>query len=403
MIRRTETAFTIRRRQQRRSGALLAFAASLTLVGGFVAVSRALTVDMVRVNDVLVPRAGLEDWASAQRARWESEEVTLIFQGKPFRYTRSELGARLPSEELEDAVARVERTEHGDTIPSVYWSPEVDPETLFSAVYALRERTKPETKAEAANAAEGRSLDVHATLKMLKQETFPTSAVVATLPSSKPVLRGSVAGARPGTFSQQLAEHSSNYKKVGRSWSRGHNIERAAESLDGVIIEPHGELSFNEVVGNRSFQRGFMPANEIARGRVVDGIGGGVCQVATALHAAALKAGFDVLEHYVHSKRPRYAGRGFDTAVAWGHKDLRIRNPYPDYVRIRGTARDTKLTIELWSGQRAPDVDISTSTLQGALGAKHSVLRIERVRTVHWPSGPKTDTKTLHYPAEPRD
>ncbi|MEM7434992.1 MAG: VanW family protein [Myxococcota bacterium] len=400
MIRRIETRFTIMRRKRRRLRVLVMVGASLTLVGGFVAVSHALTVDMVRVNDVRIPRAGLEGWASTHRERWESEEITLIFQGKPFRYTRAELGAQLPLEELDDAIARVDRTEDGDTIPSVYWSPEVDPETLFGAVYSLRERTRPEAEGDA---AQGRSLDVHATLKMLKQETFPSAAVVAILPSSKPVLRGSVAGARPGTFSQQLAEHSSNYKKVGRSWSRGHNIERAAESLDGVIIEPHGELSFNEVVGNRSFQRGFMPANEIARGRVVDGIGGGVCQVATALHAAALKAGFDVLEHYVHSKRPRYAGRGFDTAVAWGHKDLRIRNPYPDYVRIRGTARDTKLTIELWSGQQAPEVDISTSTLQGTLGAKHNVLRIERIRTVHWSNGPKTDSKTLHYPAEPRN
>ena len=134
----------------------------------------------------------------------------------------------------------------------------------------------------------------------------------------------------------------------------------------------------------------------------MDGIGGGVCQVATALHAAALKAGFEIVEHYVHSKRPRYAGRGFDTAVAWGLKDLRIRNPYGDYVRIRGEARDGTLSVGLWSGHKPPEVQIATTTVKGELGERQKLLLIERTRTVRWPDGPKTDTKLLRYPPEPR-
>ena len=125
--------------------------------------------------------------------------------------------------------------------------------------------------------------------------------------------------------------------------------------------------------------------------------------MATALHGAALVAGFEILEHYVHSKRPRYAARGVDTAVAWGLKDLRIRNPYDDHVRIRGDALGGTLTVGLWSGGQAPRVEITTNIREGTLDARHEPLLIERTRTVYWPEGPQTDRTVLRYPAEPRD
>ncbi len=375
--------------------------AALLVIGGFAAISEALTIDIIRVNDLLIPRTQWHQWAEVYRARWESTEVTLVVDGRPYRRSRAALGAHLFKDELSAAIGRIDNTDSGPETSIVYWTPEVDHAALLATTFALREQIAPVDE-EGHSAPGKRTLDLHGALKLLKQ-MLPTSGVIAVLPTRKPVLRGLVAGARPGTFSQKLAGHTSTYRKVGRSWSRGYNIEQAAKALDGVVIEPHGELSFNEVVGDRSFQRGFMPANEIARGRVVDGIGGGVCQVATALHAAALKAGFEIMEHYVHSKRPRYAGRGFDTAVAWGLKDLRIRNPYNDYVRIRGDARAGALSIELWSGHKVPVIEITTATQQGDPEDRYKPLLVERMRTVYWPDGPRTDTALLQYPAEPKN
>ena len=378
------------------------FFAALVLViaGGSVAISEALTIDVVQVNDLRIPLSDVSEWAEAHRDRWQAAELTLLVDGRAHRMSRTELGASLPLDELLAAVDRVVDRDADEGAQSVYWTAEVDHAQLLATTFALRERITPFDE-DGNPPPNTKTLDLHGTLKVLKQ-ALPTSQLVATLPMRKPVLRGVVAGARPGTFSQRIGHHTSSYRKVGRSWSRGHNIERGAKALDSVVIEPYGELSFNEVVGDRSFQRGFMPANEIARGRVVDGIGGGVCQVATALHAAALKAGFEILEHYVHSKRPRYAGRCFDTAVAWGLKDLRLRNPYGDYVRIRVEARDGTLSVGLWSGHKPPEVQIATTTIKGELGERQKLLLIERTRTVRWPDGLKTDTKLLRYPPEPR-
>jgi len=401
VMRKAQTRFTRQRRRSTVARRSTVGALALILVGGSVAISKALAIDLVRVNDMRIPVSQVEDWAESYRARWQSAELTLLVDGRPYRTTRGELGASLPVDELLAAIERVGNRDSSEEVRTVFWSAEVDHTQLLATTFALRESITP-VDSEGHALPNHRTLDLHGALKVLKQ-TLPTSQVVATLPTRKPILRGQVAGARSGTFSQQLGHHTSTYRKVGRSWSRGHNIERGAQALDGVVIEPYGELSFNEVVGDRSFQRGFMPANEIARGRVVDGIGGGVCQVATALHAAALKAGFEILEHYVHSKRPRYAGRGLDTAVAWGLKDLRIRNPYGDYVRVRGDARSGTLSIGLWSGLEPPEVDITTATLKGKLGARDKLLIVERTRTVYWPEGPKHDTKLLRYPAEPKN
>jgi hypothetical protein len=374
---------------------------ALLAIGGSMAISRALTIDAVRVNELRIPLSHAGEWAEAYRDRWEAVEVTLLVDGRPYRMTRAGLGAHLDIDELTVAIERVSDGGSAPELRTVYWSADVDHAQLLASTFGLRESITP-TDNEGELPPNTKTLDLHGALKVLRK-ALPTSQVLVTLPTRKPVLRALAAGARPGTFSQLLARHNSTYRKVGRTWSRGHNIEEAARALDGVVIEPHGELSFNEVVGNRSFQRGFMPANEIARGRVVDGIGGGVCQVATALHAAALDGGFEIVEHYVHSKRPKYAGRGLDSAVAWGLKDLRIRNPYGDYVRVRGDAHSGNLSIGLWSGHKPPKVEIATAIEQGTLEARHKPLVIERTRTVHWADGPKTDKKILRYPAEPRN
>lgn len=401
MLRKAPTAFTRARRRTRWIRRSVAATGVVVTLLGWTAIDEALTIDRVRVNERVIPRARIVSWAERYRDRWEDTELTLLVDDHPHRLSRAALGATLSVDELLASVERVSENSSEDEVPTVFWTPDIDRAKLLEATFDLRERITP-VDDEGLPPPGQRRLDLHGSLDVLK-ETLPTASVVATLPTRAPVLRGTVAGARPGTFSQLVGQHTSSYRKVGRSWSRGHNIEQGAKMLDGVIIEPFGELSFNEVVGNRSFQRGFMPANEIARGRIVDGIGGGVCQVATALHAAALRAGFDVLEHYVHSKRPRYAGRGFDTAVAWGLKDLRVRNPYPDYVRIRGEAHSGTLTIGLWSGQQPPEVDISTKIVSGTLGQRQRPLVVERVRTVRWPDGTRTDRRPLRYPAEPKD
>ena len=104
--------------------------------------------------------------------------------------------------------------------------------------------------------------------------------------------------------------------------ARAQNIRLAADAIDGVVIEPGGVFSFNEVVGDSSAERGYQEAPVIRNGKVAVG----VCQVSTALYIAAVKADLDIVERHPHSVVSDYAPIGLDATIVYGQIDLRIRN-----------------------------------------------------------------------------
>lgn len=135
---------------------------------------------------------------------------------------------------------------------------------------------------------------------------------------------------------------------------RIHNIKVAAHNLDGTLIGPEEVLSFNRVVGARTAARGFIDAPVIINDEMESGMGGGVCQVATALHGAAIFGGLQVKERRSHSRPSGYAPLGLDATVIDGVQDLKVQNPYPVplYVRAYFPSRFV-LRIEL-IGAEAP-------------------------------------------------
>jgi len=125
---------------------------------------------------------------------------------------------------------------------------------------------------------------------------------------------------------------------------RGHNIERAASAFgDGVTIGRGQTFSFNEVVGPRDQPHGYWRAHVIVDGEMIDGDGGGVCQVSSTIHAAARMADLAIDERSPHSRPSTYIPVGLDATVSWPSKDLKIVNMLEDDVvlDVRAT-RDPK-------------------------------------------------------------
>lgn len=120
--------------------------------------------------------------------------------------------------------------------------------------------------------------------------------------------------------------------------SRVYNVELAARKLDGILISPGEEFSFNGAVGEISQATGFLSAYVISGGRTVLGDGGGVCQDSTTMFRAALDAGLPIIERWAHSYRVGYyeqnAKAGFDATVYAPNKDFRFRNDTPGYILI---------------------------------------------------------------------
>lgn len=153
---------------------------------------------------------------------------------------------------------------------------------------------------------------------------------------------------------------------------RIHNVALAASRLNGVLIKPGEELSFNKTIGDISAATGYQSAYIIKEGRTVLGDGGGVCQVSTTLFRAALNAGLPIIERRAHAYRVHYYEEGgfkpgLDATVFSPSVDLRIKNDTPTYILIQ-TKTDTRnltLTFELYGTRDGRKAEIFNHVVWG--------------------------------------
>ncbi len=144
--------------------------------------------------------------------------------------------------------------------------------------------------------------------------------------------------------------------------SRVHNIREAANAIDGNILSPGEVFSFNETVGPRSAETGYLEAPVMVDDDLVPGIGGGICQVSSTLYNAVLLANLSVVARSNHSMAPAYIPAGRDATVAYDYIDFRFRNDGLSHVLIKFLVTNNTITAKVYghvpSGQ---EVSIVTS------------------------------------------
>lgn len=126
--------------------------------------------------------------------------------------------------------------------------------------------------------------------------------------------------------------------------SRNTNLRLACEALDGIVIDPGKTFSFNTVVGSRTSSAGYKEA-PACESRDGEKTGGGVCQVASTLYAAALMADLEILERSEHDFVPGYIDFGMDADV--DSADLRMRNNSSYPVQISAEVSNSKVSIRI--------------------------------------------------------
>lgn len=147
-----------------------------------------------------------------------------------------------------------------------------------------------------------------------------------------------------------LVSEFTTYYSTGNT-SRAGNIARAAELLNGLVIEPGEVFSCSTAIGPITEENGYLPAGTYVQGKVEDGIGGGVCQISTTLYNAALLAKLTIVERSPHSMAVSYVDPARDAAIAGNYKDLKLRNDYEYPVMISAAAGDGTLTIAIHTAE----------------------------------------------------
>ena len=197
----------------------------------------------------------------------------------------------------------------------------------------------------------GRRIDVYATLaaldEMLRQGgsrvEVPVEQVTPTLTRDK------LAGV---DLADTLGDFETKYATDHKHLDRTFNLRLAASHLNGKVILPGETFDFNQVVGPRDEPHGYRVAKVIADGELVDGMGGGTCQVAGTLHGAALFAGLEIVQRTPHTRPSFYIKMGLDAAVAYPTIDLKLRNPFPFPVVLKETVAGGVVHAEILGPKR---------------------------------------------------
>ncbi|MFN7016665.1 MAG: VanW family protein [Fimbriimonadales bacterium] len=163
---------------------------------------------------------------------------------------------------------------------------------------------------------------------------------------------------------------------------RNHNIRLAAQALDGRVLMPGEQISYNQTVGKRTLQRGFRVAPVIVRGEKQLGVGGGICQVASTLFNAALLSDLKIVRRVNHSIPVDYVPLGRDATATDTGIDLVIENPFDHPIAIAAEAGRSALTIRVL-GPPQPHRRVVLRTERVALLAPP----MRRVNDPHLPLG----------------
>lgn len=292
----------------------------------------------------------------AALAGYLTREVELVTAHGNVKLTWAELGATVDSDE----VGRVRGTDLGALAARGSLPLRIDRDEASKALFAIKAShdTSPINayldleERQIHDDRPGQGLDVWASLPRLEAAARQGASKLALVNVSVPA---AVTKQTLGIddISTVMGHHLTKFSVADRD--RNFNLKLAASKLNGVVLPPNEEWSFNATVGERSEIEGYKIAHVITAGEMVDGLAGGTCQISTTLFGAAFFAGLDLVRTSNHSRPSAYTPLGFDATVVWPNTDLKLRNPYDFPVVIHYRVANGEALVEILGKPRPYD------------------------------------------------
>ncbi len=312
--------------------------------------------------------------ASARVRRYLASKVSLeLGEGKRAELPLGKLGAQLDRARLAQLIRdtrdptsplRRARRSAGLSDPLVLPLPiELRPELAIAELERLKDsfdRLPVDARMDLENKrlvpeSVGKLLDVdrtYASLRLAAQQGAPS----ATASFEERLPRRRTAQLNDVVIDDVIGWFETNYQRGERYEARTYNLRLAASKLDGTVLMPGEVFDFNEVVGPRDEAAGYKVATVIAQGELVDGIGGGTCQISGTLHGAAFFAGLQIVERYAHTRPSSYIKMGMDATVVYPTITFRVANPFSFPVVLHQTVKDGVVRAEILGPKRTRTV-----------------------------------------------
>lgn len=207
-------------------------------------------------------------------------------------------------------------------------------------------------------------IDLNISVEEAKNLVAASSQTDITIPLK--ITKPNVTTSQIGTeaFPNQLATFSTKFSAANTN--RTTNIKLATSKINGVVLMPGETFSYNQVVGKRTVSAGFKEAHIFANGQVLDGVGGGICQVSSTLYNTVLLSNLEIIERSNHSFNTGYVKLGTDATVSWGGPDFKFKNSRNYPIKIVGRVNGGTVTIDIYGlkEQNEYEVVIESQVLQ---------------------------------------
>lgn len=158
------------------------------------------------------------------------------------------------------------------------------------------------------------------------------------------------------------------------------NMATAFAAIDGLIVDPGDNFSFNECTGDSNLtENGYLPASVIENEQYVSGIGGGICQASTTIYNAGIMAGMEIVERYNHFYTSIYVYGGLDATIDYGNLDLKMKNTTGYQIFFHTWMEGVTLYCEIYGWQSPEWDEVRTETECSWVGDESFGFEAERV------------------------
>jgi vancomycin resistance protein YoaR len=199
-------------------------------------------------------------------------------------------------------------------------------------------------------------------------------------------------------FADCLAQKSTTLS--GSTSARINNITKACASINGIVLNPGEEFSYNNALGQRTEAAGYQAAGAYSNGQVVSEIGGGICQVSSTLYYCTLYSNLKITARTCHYFPVTYLPSGLDAAVSWGSPDFKFVNnrDFPIKIEAYTDMSSYTATVKIWG----TDVDgsyvqMTTDTWATSEGTGATSYRSVYDKNGNLISKTKEADSTYHY------
>ena len=202
---------------------------------------------------------------------------------------------------------------------------------------------------------EGIDFDVEAAKTILQEDK---EEYIIPLIITKPEITLADIGEK--AFPNELATFTTRYDVS--DVDRTTNLELACGKINGKVILPGETFSYNQTLGARTASAGYKNAKIYSAGEVVDGIGGGICQISSTLYNAVLMANLEIVERRNHQFVTSYVPAGRDATVVYGSTDFKFKNTRQYPIRLVATAKNGIATVTVYGIKEETEYTFSFST-----------------------------------------